>query len=143
MVLKAISQGCGVRATLMLYLYPPDRIRWILWILPPSLQCVERFHHYNEKNIIASLRKFAGYIHNHKILPGNIFGPILKNMMPAMGLSLSVMKSAYISLIIGPRAWDGKPTYRKSWIGNLLVLSDLTLDPPSRSNEDNQTLKCL
>ena len=63
--------------------------------LPP--QCVERFHHYrsNEKNIVASLLKFAGYIHNHKILPGNIFGLILKNKMAAMGISLSVMKSAY------------------------------------------------
>ena len=49
---------------------------------------VERFHHYrsNEKNIIASLLKFAGYIHNHKILPGNIFGLILKNKMAAMGV---------------------------------------------------------
>ena len=102
----------------------------------------------NEKNIIAILLKFAGYIHNHKILPGNIFGLILKknkmaakdfcwpskakgiigrdlkfaeyvlhykiftgnifglilkNNMAATGVSLSVMKSAYISLIIGPR----------------------------------------
>ena len=41
---------------------------------------LERFHRYrsNEKNIIASLLKFAGYIHSHKILPGNIFGLILK-----------------------------------------------------------------
>ena len=48
-------------------------------------------------------------------------------------------KSAYISLIIGPRGlqceasilevWDGKPTYRKSWAGNLLAWSDLTLGP--------------
>ena len=38
-------------------------------------------------------------------------------------------KSAYNSLIIGPRGWDGKPTYRKSWAGNILVWSDLTLDP--------------
>ena len=46
---------------------------------------VERFYRYrsNEKNIIASLLKFAGYIHNHKILPGNIFGFILKNKMAA------------------------------------------------------------
>ena len=57
----------------------------------------------NEKNIIASLLKFAGYINNHKMLPGNIFGLILKNKMAATGVSLSVMKSAYISLIIGPR----------------------------------------
>ena len=118
---------------------------------------VERFHHYcsNGKNIIARLLQFAGYIHNHKLLPenifglnlknkmatrvffstfnkefywpsrtkgilgrylklsgyvrhykiltGNIFGLILKNKMAAMGVSLSVMKSGYISLIIGPR----------------------------------------
>ena len=125
------------------------------FITPP--QCVERFHCYrsNEKNIIASLLKFAEYIHNHKILPGNIFrlilknkmaatgifstfskdfcrpsrakgiigrdlkfagyiphykiltgnicGLILKNKMAATGISLSVIKSAYVSLIIGPR----------------------------------------
>ena len=125
--------------------------------MPPPPQCIERFHCYrsNEENIIASLLKFAGYIHNHKILPDNIFGLILKNemattgvfltlnkdfwwpsrakgiigrdlkfagyvpqykiltvnifglilknKMAATGVSLSVMKSAYISLIIGPR----------------------------------------
>ena len=37
------------------------------------------------------------------MLPGNIFGLILKNKMAATGVSLSVMKSAYVSLIIGPR----------------------------------------
>ena len=37
----------------------------------------------NKKNIIPRLLKFAGYIHNHKILPGNIFGLILKNKMAA------------------------------------------------------------
>ena len=38
-------------------------------------------------------------------------------------------KSAYNSFIIGPRGLEWKPTYRKSWAGNLLVWSDLTLDP--------------
>ena len=38
-------------------------------------------------------------------------------------------KSAYNSLIIGLEVWDGKPTYRKSWAGNLLAWSDLTLGP--------------
>ena len=54
-------------------------------MLPP--QCVEIFHRYhsNEKSIIDSLLKFSGYIHNHKILPGNIFGLILKNKMAATG----------------------------------------------------------
>ena len=52
--------------------------------LPPP-QCIQRFYcyHSNEKNIITSLLKFAGYIHNHKILPGNIFGLILKKKMAA------------------------------------------------------------
>ena len=55
---------------------------------PPPTQCVERFHRYrsSKKNIIASLLKFAGYIHSHKILPGNIFGLILKNKMAATGI---------------------------------------------------------
>ena len=47
--------------------------------------------------------KFAGYVPHYKILTGSIFGLILKNKMAAMGVSLSVMKSASISLIIGPR----------------------------------------
>ena len=50
------------------------------FVTPSPPQCVERFHRYhsNGKNIKASLLKCAGYIHNHKILPGNIFGLILK-----------------------------------------------------------------
>ena len=47
--------------------------------------------------------KFAGYVLQYKILTENIFNLILKNKMAATGVSLSVMKSAYISLIIGPR----------------------------------------
>ena len=40
----------------------------------------------NEKNIIATLLKFTEYIHNHKILPGNIFDIILKSKMAAIGI---------------------------------------------------------
>ena len=36
--------------------------------------------------IIGRLLKFSGYIHYHKILPGNIFGLILKNKMAATGV---------------------------------------------------------
>ena len=32
-------------------------------------------------------------------------------------------------LLLVQEVWDGKPTYRKSWAGNLSVRSDLTLDP--------------
>ena len=59
------------------------------FVMPTPLpQGVERFHCYrsNKKNIIASLVKFAGYIHSHKILPGNIFGLILKSKMAATGV---------------------------------------------------------
>ena len=144
--------GIGIRVHICLNNFSPK----FCFVMPPP-QCVERFHRYrsNEKNILASLLKFAGYIQNHTILPGNIFGPtlknkmaardiystlsknfcwpsrekgiigrdlklagyvlhykiltgnicdlILKNKMAATGVSLSVMKSAYISLIIGPR----------------------------------------
>ena len=63
------------------------------------------------------------------MLPGNIFGLILKNKMATTGVSLSVMKSAYISLLLVLEVWDGKPICRKSWAVNLLVWSDLTFDP--------------
>ena len=55
------------------------------------------------KGIIGRDLKFAGYVPHYKILTGNIFGLILKNKIAATGASLSVMKSVYISLIIGPR----------------------------------------
>ena len=55
------------------------------------------------KGIIGRDLKFAGYVPHYKILTENIFGLILKNKMAATGVSLSVMKSAYISFIIGPR----------------------------------------
>ena len=56
-----------------------------------------------EKDIMDRDLKFAGYVPHYKILTGNVFGLILKNMMAAKGIFLSVMKGAYISLIIGPR----------------------------------------
>ena len=51
-------------------------------------------------------------------------GPLLQGQT-----SIAKLKSAYNSLIIGPRGLGWKSTYRKSWAGNLLVWSDLTLDP--------------
>ena len=68
-------------------------------MLPPP-QCVERFHRYrsNEKNIVASLLKFEGYIHNHKILPENIFGLILKNKMAATGIFFRLSQGLLLAL---------------------------------------------
>ena len=47
-----------------------------------------RFSRYpsRDQGVIGRLIKFVGYIHNHKILPGNIFGLILKNKMSATGV---------------------------------------------------------
>ena len=39
------------------------------------------------------------------------------------------LKSPYNSLIIDPRGLQCKPTYRISWAGNLLMLSDFTFGP--------------
>ena len=55
------------------------------------------------RGVIGTDVKFTGYIHDYKILTGNIFGLILKSKMATMGISLSVMKKSYISLINGPR----------------------------------------
>ena len=51
-------------------------------------------------------------------------GPLLQGQM-----RIAKLKSAYNSLLLVLEVWNGKPTYRKSWAGNLLVWSDFTLDP--------------
>ena len=63
-------------------------------------QCVERFHRYrsNKKYIIVSLLKFAGYIHHHKILLGNIFDLILKNKMAATGIFFYFQEELLLAL---------------------------------------------
>ena len=80
--------GTLVRLCLMVSKIYSGGYHGFRFVTPPPLQCVERFHRYRSKgkNIITSLLKFAGYIHNHKILPGNIFGLILKNKMAATGV---------------------------------------------------------
>ena len=42
---------------------------------------------------------------------------------------IAKLKMLITRLLLVLEVWDGKPTYRKSWAGNLLVWSDLTLDP--------------
>ena len=37
------------------------------------------------------------------------------------------LKVLITRLLLVLEVWDGKPTYRRSWAGNLLVWSDLTL----------------
>ena len=42
---------------------------------------------------------------------------------------IAKLKSAYNSLIIGPRGLQCETNLRKSWAGNLLMWSHLALDP--------------
>ena len=56
-----------------------------------------------KKNIIASFLKFAVYINNHKMLSGEYFWPHFEKQDGRHRCFLSVMKSAYISLIIDHR----------------------------------------
>ena len=46
-------------------------------------------------------------------------------------------------LLLVLEVWDGKPTYRKSWAGNLLVWSDLTFDPFFKVKRGYPYLKVL
>ena len=44
-------------------------------------------------------------------------------------------------LLLVIQVWDGKPTYRKSWAGNLLMWSDLTLGPSFKVKRGYPNLK--
>ena len=59
------------------------------------------------------------------------FGVVRFDLGPLFQAQLRIakLKIAYNSLVIGPTDLGGKPTYRKSWAGNLLMWSYLTLDP--------------
>ena len=46
---------------------------------------------------------------------------------------------AVVRFDLGPLLQSQREEYTKSCAGNLLLWSDLTLDPPSRSNKDSQT----
>ena len=65
-------------------------------------------------------------------------GPLLQGQTRTAKL-----KSAYNSLIIGHRDWDDKPTYRKSWAGNLLVVVRFDLGPLLQGQTTIAKLKCL
>ena len=46
-------------------------------------------------------------------------------------------------LLLVLEVWDVKPTYRKSWAGNLLAWSDLTLGPSFKVKRGQPNLKVL
>ena len=39
---------------------------------------------------------------------------------------IASLKVLITHLLLVVQVWDGKPTYRKSWTGNVLIWSDLT-----------------
>ena len=51
-------------------------------------------------------------------------GPLLEGQMRTAKLKVLIIR-----LLLVLDVWDGKPTYRKSWAGNLLAWLDLTLGP--------------
>ena len=61
-------------------------------------------------------------------------GPLLQGQTMTAKLKMLI---TFLLLLL--EVWHGKQTYTKPWARNLLLWSDLTLDPPSRSNEDCQT----
>ena len=72
-----------------------------------------------------------------------VVGFHLRPLLPGQ-TKIAKLKVLITRVLLVLEVWDGKPTYRKSWAGILLVWSDLTWDPPpSRSIEDSQTYNCL
>ena len=51
-------------------------------------------------------------------------GPLLQGQM-----KIAKLKVLITCVFLVLEVWDGKPTYRKSWAGNLLMWSDLTFGP--------------
>ena len=51
-------------------------------------------------------------------------GPLLQGQTKIPNLKVPINR-----LLLVLEVWDGKPSYRKSWAGNLLVWSDLTFGP--------------
>ena len=65
-------------------------------------------------------------------------GPLLQGQMRTAKL-----KSAYNSLVIGSTGLQCKSTYRKSCAANLLMWTDLTLDPSFKVKRRQPNLKVL
>ena len=59
----------------------------------------------------------------------NSFGVIRFDLGPLLQgqTRIAQIKSAITRLLLVVEVWDGKPTYGKSWVENLLVWLDLTL----------------
>ena len=71
------------------------------------------------------------------------FGVVIFDLGPLLQgqTRIAKLKKLIPHLLLVVQVWDGKPTYMKSYPGNLLVWSDLTLDPSFKVKvfEDSQT----
>ena len=54
-----------------------------------------------------------------------------------------MLKLLITHLLLLLEVWNGKPTYRNSWAGNLFVFSDLTLGPSFKVKRGEPNLKLL
>ena len=66
--------------------------------------------------------------------------PLLQGQMRTAKIKLKVLRTR---LLMIQEVWDGKPAYRKSWAGNLLVWSDLTLGPSPKVKQGQPKVKVL
>ena len=65
-------------------------------------------------------------------------GPLLQGQTRIAKLKVLITR-----LLLVLAVWHGKPTYRKSWAGNLFMWSDLTLDPSLKVKQGSPNLKVL
>ena len=65
-------------------------------------------------------------------------GPLLQGQT-----RIPKLKSAHNSLLLVLEVCNVKPTYRKSWAGNLLIWSDLTFGPSFKVKRGYPNLKVL
>ena len=65
-------------------------------------------------------------------------GPLVQCQMRMANLKLLISR-----LLLVLEVWDGKPTYRNSWGGNLFVCSDVTFDPSFNVKRGWPNLKLL
>ena len=66
------------------------------------------------------------------------------DLAPLQGqTSIAKLKRAYNSLLLVLEVCNVTSTYMKSWVGNFLMWSDLTLNPPFKVKQGYPNLKVL
>ena len=81
-------------------------------------------------SLIIGPRGFEWKTNLYKIMGWESFGVVgfdLRPLLPGQ-MKIAKLKVLIARVLLVLEVWDGKPTYRKSWAGILLVWSDLTWD---------------